>query len=142
MENKNRIKLLKISFWVGAILDGIYAINMGLVWLIDSYSGFDPIRLLRLTEGLESRYVWGIACMFMASWTILLIWASKKPIERKDVLMITAFPLVTGLLVDTFFAIATNLIIWSEILLVQLVYISLIVLFSSSYLLTRTINGE
>ena len=61
METKNKILVLRISFWIGAILDGLYAINMSLVWLIDSYSGLDPLKLLRFTNGLESRYVWGIA---------------------------------------------------------------------------------
>ncbi|MFX1513233.1 MAG: hypothetical protein ACFFCQ_11660 [Promethearchaeota archaeon] len=142
MEDVNRIKLLRASYWIGAILDGIYAINMGLVWLIDQYSGFDPIRLLRFTEGLESRYAWGFACVMVTTWTILLIWADRKPIERRDVILLTAFPLVTGLLVDTFFAIETNLVSWADILSIQLVYVFLIVLFSSSYLLTRTIEGN
>ncbi len=140
MNDENRIKLLRISFWVGAVLDGIYAVNMGLVWLIDQYSGFDPIRLLRFTEGLESRYAWGFACVMVASWTILLIWADRKPLPRKEVILLTAFPLVLGLLVDTFFAIAVDLVSWADILLIQLVYVFLIILFTSSYFLTRTIE--
>ena len=137
MKTVNRIKLLRVSFWVGAILDGIYAINMGLMWLIDSYSGFDPIKLIRFTEGLQSRYSWGIACSLMTSWTILLIWADRKPLERRGILMLTAFPLVSGLLLDTFYAISVNLVNSREMLALQTVYVFLIILFTSSYLLTR-----
>jgi hypothetical protein len=140
MSVKNRVMLLRISFWIGAILDGIYAINMSLVWLIESYEGIDPMKLVRFVGGLQSRYIWGIATIFMISWTILLIWADRKPLERRDVILITSFPLITGLLVDTFFAISVNLVSWVDILLVQSVYICLIVLFAASYLLTREIS--
>ena len=142
MNTENRILLLKISFWVGVVLDGIYAINMSLVWLIDSYSGIDPLKLMRFTSGLQSRYAWGIAAVFMVSWTILLIWAVRKPLERKSIILLTAFPLVIGLLIDTFFAISVNLVTWEDILLVQLVYICLIVLFTTSFFLTRTIQAN
>jgi len=134
---ENRVLLLRISFWVGAILDGIYALNMSFVWLIDSYEGIDPIKLIRFTSGPHSRYVWGIAAVLMFSWTLLLIWASRKPMERRDLILLTALPLIAGLLVDTFFAISINLVAWEDILLVQMIYICLIVLFVSSYILTR-----
>jgi hypothetical protein len=140
MRTENRVLMLRTSFWVGAILDGIYAINMSLVWLLDEYSGFDPIRLMRFTRGVESRYAWGFACSLVISWTLLLIWADRKPVERKEIIMLTAFPLVSGLLFDTFFAIAVNLASWADVLLIQVVYIFLIVLFTSSYLLTRTLE--
>ncbi|MHA1988270.1 MAG: hypothetical protein ACW98D_16665 [Promethearchaeota archaeon] len=142
MENTNRIKLIRVSYWIAAILDGIYAINIGLVWLIDDYSGFDPIKMVRFTGGLESRYAWGFACVLVTTWTILLIWADRKPIERRDVILLTAFPVVSGLFVDTIFAITNDLVTWIEILLVQLVYIFLIVLLLSSYVLTRNVEVE
>ena len=142
MKSENRMLLLRTSFWIGAILDGIYAVNMGLVWLIDGYSGFDPLGLMRFAEGLQSSYPWGIACVFMTSWTTLLVWADRKPIERKDVLLLTAFPLISGLLIDTFFAIVTNLATWVDMLPTQLVYVFLMVLFTTSYLLTRTLEHD
>ncbi|MHA2105663.1 MAG: hypothetical protein ACW981_19730 [Candidatus Hodarchaeales archaeon] len=142
METKNKVLVLRVSFWIGAILDGMYAINMSLVWLIDSYSGFDPIRLIKFTSSLESRYVWGMAAVFMISWTILLVWADRKPVERKSVILLTAFPLISGFLLDTFFAINTNLVTWEDMFLIQLVYVCLIVLFTSSYLLTRNLESD
>ncbi|MHA1906659.1 MAG: hypothetical protein ACW98Y_05155 [Candidatus Thorarchaeota archaeon] len=142
MKTENRILVLRAGYWIGAILDGIYSINVLLVWLIDGYSGFDPIRLLRFTEGLPSRYAWGMVFAFMISWTILLIWADRKPVERRDVILLTAFPLVSILLADTFFAIAANLVGWGDILAIQLVYIFLIVIFAVGYLLTRRLEND
>ena len=140
MKTENRVLLLRASFWIAAILDAIYALNAGLVWLIDDYAGFDPIRLLRFTEGMESRYAWGLTCVLISSWTLLLIWADRAPIERKAVGLLTAFPLVSGLLIDTVFAVSVGLVSWVDILAVQLVYISLIVLLTSSYFLTRALG--
>lgn len=35
----------------------------------------------------------------MAGWTLLLLWAVRKPIERRVVILLTAFPVVSGLFV-------------------------------------------
>ena len=32
----------------------------------------------------------------MAGWTILLLWAVRDPIERRFVILLTAFPVVSG----------------------------------------------
>ncbi|MHA2301713.1 MAG: hypothetical protein ACXACD_12235 [Candidatus Thorarchaeota archaeon] len=142
MKTESRVKLLRSSYWIGAILDAIYAFNAGLVWLIEDYSGFDPIRLLRFTEGLESRYVWGLTCVLITTWTILLIWADQKPVERSMVGLLTALPLVSGLLIDTFFAISVGLVSWIDILAVQLAYVFLIVICTLGYFFTRSLKQD
>ncbi|MHA2232503.1 MAG: hypothetical protein ACXAB4_08420 [Candidatus Hodarchaeales archaeon] len=139
---ENKVLLLRIAFWIGAVMDGIYALNMSLVWLIDSYSGVDPIQLMRFTSGLESRYAWGVAASLMVAWTCLLIWADRKPVERKDVLLLTAFPLLFSLLIDVVFAIATDLAVAQEMALTGLAYIGLIMLFALSYWNARNIESE
>ncbi len=140
-EEKNKILLLRISFWIGAILDAIYAINMGLVWLIESYSGLDPINLVRFTSDLESRYAWGVSASLMLAWTVLLIWADRKPVERKSISLFTAFPLLIGLLTDTIWAIEINLTSIENIALTSIVYIFLIILFTFSYWNVRSIES-
>jgi hypothetical protein len=37
--------------------------------------------------------------ILMTGWTFLLIWAIRKPIERRFVILLTAFPVVFGLFV-------------------------------------------
>jgi len=41
----------------------------------------------------------GIGGSLMAGWTLLLLWAVRKPIERRAVILLTAFPVVFGLFV-------------------------------------------
>ena len=137
MRTETRIKILRAGFWIGGILDGIYAINMALVWLIDSYTGFDPIKMMRFTEGLQSRYAWGFACVMVTGWTILMFWADRKPLERRDVILITAFPIVSGLLLDSMFAVITNLETWRGMIPIQIAYVFLLALFSIGYYLTN-----
>ncbi len=80
---KNQIIWLRISYWVGAVSDG-----------------FATYRMLfpKIAHGVEYRYALGLAASLMLGWTILLIWADRKPLERKGVLLITALPVVSGLL--------------------------------------------
>ena len=39
----------------------------------------------------------GIGGSLMIGWTVLLLWAVRQPIERRFVILITAFPVVFGL---------------------------------------------
>ena len=137
MNRQTRIKILRTGFWVGGILDGIYAINIALAWLIDSYSGFDPIKIMRFTEGLQSRYAWGFACVMVTGWTVLMFWADRKPLERRDVILLTAFPIVTGLLIDSIFAVLVNLETWQNMIPLQIAYVFSIALFASGYIMTN-----
>jgi len=46
----------------------------------------------------------------MPSWTFLLIWADRKPVARKGVLLLTASPVVRGLLMAELYALSRKLI--------------------------------
>jgi hypothetical protein len=50
---------------------------------------FDP--------GGEYRYAMGIGASLMLGWTGLLLWADRKPLERRGVLLLTIFPVKVGL---------------------------------------------
>lgn len=39
----------------------------------------------------------GIGASLMAGWTLLLVWTACDPIERRAVLLFTAFPVLAGL---------------------------------------------
>jgi hypothetical protein len=50
----------------------------------------------------------GIGASLMAGWTVLLGWAACDPIERRGVLLITFFPVLTGLAVFTLIGISNG----------------------------------
>jgi len=78
-----KILMLRISYWVGAISDGLATLRM---------------LFPRIGTGSEYRYALGLAAALMFGWTLLLIWADRKPMERKGILLLTAFPVCTSLL--------------------------------------------
>jgi len=84
-----RILWLRISYWVGAILDGLWIFPMlfpGLGGMIFGIDNFNP--------GGEYRYAMGVGAALMLGWTVLLVWADRKLLERRGVLLLTVFPVI------------------------------------------------
>lgn len=102
MNRRQRIIFLRVSFWLGAILDAIAAIQLMLpeIWL--NFYGLSaqtsPILTYALATG--ATLMWG--------WTALLIWADRKPLERKGVLLLTVIPVV-GLALNNVYAATSGL---------------------------------
>jgi hypothetical protein len=79
-----KIGLLRLSYWIGAIADLVVGIAM-------VYPEFLSLAL-RLEEpplAIETRSALGIGASLMFGWTALLLWADRKPLERKGVLLLT-----------------------------------------------------
>jgi hypothetical protein len=82
---------LKKAMLAGGIVDSF----MVIFFLIPA------LRILVFGENFQfhtPRYEWAmrVIASIGATWTITLFWASKKPFERKDILLLTVFPLMTG----------------------------------------------
>jgi hypothetical protein len=124
---KSHSKLLRVCFLIGAITDGLAVVPMLSPSIGAMLFGGEFARL-----GVEYRYAMGIGASLMAGWTVLLLWGSVKPIERRDLLIITVFPVVTGIVASTFYGISQHII---EIrrtmpLLVHLGFVSVLYLYS------------
>jgi hypothetical protein len=122
-----KIIWLRISYWVGAFADG-----------------FATIRMLfpEFAHGVEYRYALGLGASLMFGWTILLIWADRKPLERKGVLILTAFPVVSGLLLAEFYAVISGIISFERMLPTGIFLVGLIILFSFSYFNAKSAVDE
>ena len=46
----------------------------------------------------ETRFSLYLAAAMMLGWTVLLGWGAMKPVERRGLLLLTAFPAITGLI--------------------------------------------
>jgi hypothetical protein len=105
MENVTSIKTLKIAFWIGAITDGLAAIIMIFpTWRIYIF-GPDNVEITQ-----AYRYSLGMGAALMVGWTILLFWGSIKPLERKGLLIITVFPVITGIVMAQIYAVSSGLV--------------------------------
>ncbi len=124
---RKQIIWLRISYWVGAVADG-----------------FATYRMLfpKIAHGVEYRYALGLAASLMLGWTILLIWADRKPLERKGVLLLTVFPVIPGLFLAESYAVFSGVMPLETMLPTGILLVGLIALFSFSYFNARGAAGE
>lgn len=128
----NLINLLRFCYWFGAVADLINAIAMV----------YPPLmaRMLKLDEApisLDSRLALLMGASLMFGWTALLIWADRKPLERKGVLLITIFPVILGLALTTFYGFLKGYIPLGGAIPIWVLQVFLIALFLSAYLIAR-----
>ena len=129
----NKVIFLRISYWLGAVLDGLMVIPMlcprigGIMFGIDN---FNP--------GNDYKYAMMVSASLMLGWTVLLIWADRKPIERKGVIMITVIPVVVGLILAGTFAVYCGLIKIEKMIPTWIIQLTLLILFCYSYYVNPT----
>ena len=103
MQTARSVLWLKVNFWVGAVFDG--------ATLVPMLSPNLATRLFGIADRSADsgfRYAMLVGAALMGGWTCLLAWAAQKPIERRAVALLTAFPVLTGLLFSSGFAIASG----------------------------------
>ncbi len=126
MKNKP-VFLLRISYWLGAVVDLV----AGLIMLIPAlYRQFNQLPNF-VPDGTFFN-VAGMGAPLMFGWTVLLLWADRKPLERKSVLLITLIPLV-GNALNQGLSVAKGFSSLSAVVGPWIMQACLIVLFSISY---------
>ena len=85
----NIIRWLRISYWAGAVVDFV----AGLMMLIPSLFAFmnHPVNF---HPANDFRFAMGMGAPLMFGWTVLLLWADRKPLERKEALPVTLLVVV------------------------------------------------
>ena len=89
-----------------------------------------------LTLGNDYRYAMMIGASLMLGWTVLLIWADRKPVERKGVILITVLPVIVGMTLAGIFAVGSGLIKIDKMIPTWVIQTILLVLFLYSYFVT------
>ena len=117
--------LLRISFLVGAITDGLAVIPMVFPSIGSTLFGGNSSR-----SSAEYRFAMGIGASLMAGWTLLLIWGSLDPIGRRDILILTLIPVVIGIVASTMIAVNKQVIprnrvipLWIHLSLVSILFV-------------------
>ena len=116
--SRGPVRWLRASYIAGAIADGL----VGVLMLMPS----------RMGEA-EFRYPMGLGAALMFGWSGLLLWANRKPVDRKGVLLLTIFPVITGLVATGVWAAVTGLLPVTRVLPSSILGISLIALLGHSY---------
>jgi hypothetical protein len=85
---------IRLAYWWGALLDLVVFFDM-IISIIFEFSLIVP----NVSTEISYKYQAGTGAFLMLGWTILLIWADRKPVERKDVLLLTAIPVLVGIMI-------------------------------------------
>ena len=91
------VSILRLMFILGVAVDGAIAASW---FLIASGAGIPNILNGYTGDGPDYQLAMYIAAMFMMGWTILLAWGAIKPLERRDLLLITSALLLLSVVVE------------------------------------------
>ncbi|MFX1255727.1 MAG: hypothetical protein ACFFCZ_29250 [Promethearchaeota archaeon] len=134
ISDRQKILLLRTSYWLGAILDALMAIDLTIVTVFGFGSVLSPFFTsleFANNSNINYQFAMGIGAALMWGWTFLLIWADRNPLERRGVALLTAFPVVLFMMIN--YWIAGIFDKWPA-------QIALILLFVISYWITRNIE--
>ena len=93
-----KLVIIRIAYWIGVLLDFLSALATTIYMLSPGDTFINDIfGYTTLTDITYSILVFETALMW--GWTALLIWADRKPIERRGVLLLTIVPVVGMMLV-------------------------------------------
>jgi hypothetical protein len=121
---KNRVRWLRISYWAGAIGDFVFAI----------------LGLIPKVMGVPSYvYPMGLFSAVAFSWGCMLIWADRKPLERRWVLLPTTL-VGSMLLAAVLYSISAGAITVSSKFQVLILLPALIALWSITYYRARELG--
>lgn len=132
MNRQNAILLLRASYWIGAVVDALVATQL---LPPDFWASFDGLTAYTPSNTLN--FALGIASALMFGWTLLLIWADRKPLERRGILLLTTFPVIFGIALNNASAVASGLRPLTSALPDLTIGIALAVLFTFSYFNAR-----
>jgi len=91
---KKKLLFIRFTYWYGAILDLLVFLDM----IISIVFGFS-ISLPNVNPEISYKYQTGTGAFLMLGWIFLLIWADRKPVERKFILFLTIIPVIIGIMV-------------------------------------------
>ena len=130
---KNEILWLRISYWWGIIADAVMAILMLFPKLF--------VRFMNVDLDPDTGFSYGLryGAPLMIGWTILLLWADHKPVERKGILLVT-LPVVTGYVIIQVYSLVAGLASLGQTVPLFVMQAGMISLFTFSYLNARAVE--
>jgi|GEM_PF-319954 len=91
-----RMAVIKLTYWLGIGADALWAFGL----LIPQVYGV-LVGTPNFAPDFQTRQLMLAAGSLMTGWTFLLVWALQRPVERRGVLLLTAFPVIFGLFITT-----------------------------------------
>lgn len=134
---RNRILFIKTCYYIGVAADLVATIPLIFPEIAKIMFGLNNFNV-----GNDYLYASRIGASLMFGWTLLLLWGSFKPIERKGILLLTVFPVLFGLLVSSFLVVISGFIELKFMVPLWIFYALIIPLYIFAYIYARKINTE
>ena len=80
-----KLWLIKFPYWLGIAADALWAVALLFPPVFGVLTGIDDF-----SPAWQMQSVMAIGGILMAGWTVLLLWAVRRPIERRFVILLTA----------------------------------------------------
>ena len=96
---------MHFAYWTGAVVDAAMLVPLLVPRVASAMLGIDGFA-----PTPDYRYVAGLCAALMAGWTALLVWASREPVDRRGILLLTVCPVVLGLAAASGYAISSGLV--------------------------------
>ena len=135
---QKKMYYIRFCYWIGAIIDGLVAIDMFLYIIFGS-----PLYMTSPPPSEETQYILTSGASLMLGWTFILMWGDQKPIERRGLLLITVFPVIVLFLIFdiTLFLMGNKWISLETTLIASIIRPILIVVFLTGYFLAKKIES-
>ncbi|MFX1283951.1 MAG: hypothetical protein ACFFB5_09860 [Promethearchaeota archaeon] len=88
ISEKKKLGFIRFAYWLGAILDAIWGVVPLIYMLFSKEKIFADMGFPSPISDFGYFALVGVSGL-MLGWTFLLIWADRKPIERRDTLLLT-----------------------------------------------------
>ena len=114
-----------LACWIGAVVDA-GAASMLMFPVLNTWITGEPASV----DNVTFQNTTATAAALMWGWTVLLVWASRRPSDRYGVIAITIFPVLTWLTGSRIYNLANGLVDPSRnipILILQLCILTLMV---------------
>ena len=133
-----KVAVLRAVFLIGAVGDALIAVE----WYLISLGLMDmPIHPSFFQgAGQDYQFILGISALFMLGWALLMYWGSRRPLQRRGILLLTAAMLFVAILSDAL--VFGHLFSARQVFLGTSAKLFLVVLLAGGYWYSRRIAGE
>ena len=130
-----RLTYVRFCYWLGAFADLVSSVLYLVPSVFARQFGIDQTLINETTT-----FVLGHAAALMIGWTFLLVWADRDPIARKGVLLLTAFPVIVGMLSTSVYITYIGFVPVSKMIGLYILQTFLLVVFCMGYIVAGTVN--
>jgi hypothetical protein len=127
MENK-AVFWLRLSFIIGAIVDGLMVIPMTIPWAAKLFWGYKDFNAMYYSA-------MGMGASLMLAWTILLVWACRKPLERRYIALFTMI-IVAGFVLSEVIQVSLGYTTFLSILFSLIMQAAILILYGYSFIIS------